>query len=280
MNEPTPLHRLFGLSWIDFFHDTGVDVEVEVDLSLKKQLLDLVIIRKGHAQILRRLPDGFDDLGTYNLLTFKSYQEALDAWALCELIGHYVNCRKQFSPSRDDLLPEGDFRLFAVCARYPQKLAQRVEMAALGAGVYEVPALGLNIRVIVVSELPEQEHNAMLHLFSARRELLRYAKEHYQPRSTETSTLLYQLFKAYSEDPAMSETLKEFVRQSIDELLQELPAEELRKRLSTEERLKGLPAEERLKGLSAEEVAEALAPEVLAALARKLQANGSSSKPQ
>jgi len=82
---------------------------------------------------------------------------------------------------------------------------------------------------------------------------------------------LYQLFKAYSEDPAMSEKLKEFVRQSIDELLQELPAEE---------RLKGLPAKERLKGLSAEEVAGALPPEVLAALARKLQANGSSSKPQ
>ena len=75
MNEPTPLHRLFGLSWIDFFHDTGVEVETELDLSLKKQLLDLVIIRKGLVQILRPLPDGFDDLGTYNLLTFKSYQE-------------------------------------------------------------------------------------------------------------------------------------------------------------------------------------------------------------
>jgi hypothetical protein len=59
-----------------------------------------------------------------------------------------------------------------------------------------------------------------------------------------------------------------------------LPAEELGKWLSTEERLKGLPAEERLKGLSAEEVAGALPPEVLAALARKLKANGSSSKPQ
>ena len=61
----------------------------------------------------------------------------------------------------------------------------------------------------------------MLHLFSARQELLRYGKEHYRPRSTETSTLLHQLFKAYSEDPAMSEKLKEFVRQSIDELLEQ-----------------------------------------------------------
>ncbi len=77
----------------------------------------------------------------------------------------------------------------------------------------------------------------------------------------------------------MSEKLKEFVRQSIDELLQELPAEERLKGLPAEELRKRLSTEERLKGLSAEEVAEALPPEVLAALARKLQANGSSSKP-
>ena len=151
-------------------------------------------------------------------------------------------------------------------------------MTSLRAGVYQV-RVGRVIRIIVVSELPQQEHNAMLHLFSARQELLRYGKEHYRPRSPETSTLLYQLFKAYSEDPAMSDKLKEFVRQSIDQLLQELPAEERLKGLPAEERLKGLPAKERFKGLSPEEVADALPPEVLAALARKRKANGSSSNP-
>src|SRR5712691_10935755 len=111
------------------------------------------------------------------------------------------------------------------------------------------------IRVIVLHSLPQEEHNAMLHLFSAKQELLRYGQEHYRPRSKETSTLLYELFKAYGEDPNMPETLEEFVRQSIDQLLESLPAEErfkglsaeeLRKRLSPEERLEGLPAEERL----------------------------------
>jgi hypothetical protein len=100
---------------------------------------------------------------------------------------------------------------------------------------------------------------------------------------------LYELLKAYSEDTDMSEKLQEFVRQSIDQLLESLPAEErlkglpaeeLRKRLSPEQRLEGLPAEERLKGLSAEEVVRALPPEVLEALARQLKANGPSSKPQ
>ena len=69
----------------------------------------------------------------------------------------------------------------------------------------------------------------------------------------------------------MPDKLKEFVRQTIDELLESL---------SAEERLKGLSVAERLKGLSAEEVIRALPPETLEALARQLKANGSSSKPQ
>jgi hypothetical protein len=67
----------------------------------------------------------------------------------------------------------------------------------------------------------------------------------------------------------MPDKLKEFVRQSIDELL---------KSLRPEERLKGLSPEERLKGLSADEVARALPPETLEELARRFKANGSSPK--
>ncbi len=261
MSEPRPLHRLFGLSWIDFFQGTAIDVQTEMDLSLKQQFVDLVLIRKGPEPIPRPLPDGFEDLAGHNLLTFKSHQEALDGWALWELIGHFVNYRKQSSSSLQDLLPETDFRLFAVCARYPHNLAQQVALTQLGEGIYEVRGLGLRIRIIVVSQLPQEKHNAMLLLFSAREELLRYAQEHYRPRSQETSSLLYKLFQAYSEEPDMPDKLKEFVRQTIDELLE------------------SLSAEERLKGLSAEEVIRALPPETLEALARQLKANGSSSKP-
>jgi len=82
------LHRLFGLSWIDFFQGTTVTVETEIDLSLKQQFLDVVLIRKGPEPIPRRLPDGFEALAAHNLVTFKSHQEALDGWALCELVGH------------------------------------------------------------------------------------------------------------------------------------------------------------------------------------------------
>src|SRR5260370_38321150 len=131
MSELRPLHRLFGLSWIDFFQDSAINVRTETDLSLKQQYIDLVLIRKGPEPIPRRLPDGFEELAAHNLVTFKSYQEALDAWALWELIGHFVNYRKQSSPSLDDLLPTTDYRLFAVCARFPQQLAQQVTLTRL-----------------------------------------------------------------------------------------------------------------------------------------------------
>jgi hypothetical protein len=168
-------------------------------------------------------------------------------------------------------------------------LAQQLTLTPVRQGVYEIQLVTLRIRVIVLSQLPQEEHNAMLLLFSARQELLRYGQEHYRPQSPETSSLLYQLFKAYSEDSNMPDQLKEFVRQTIDELLASLPAEERLKGLPAEERLKGLPAEERLKGLSAEErfkglsteeVLRALPPEVREALARQSKANGPSAPPQ
>lgn len=265
MSEHRPLHRLFGLSWMDFFQGTAIDVQTELDLSLKQQFLDLVLIRKGPEPIPRLLPDGFEDLAAHNLLTFKSHQEALDGWSLWELVGHFVNYRKQSSPSLQELLPLENYQLFAVCARYPQQLAQQAALTRVREGVYEVQGLGLRIRVIVTGQLPLEEHNAMLHLFSAREELLRYAQAHYRPHSRDTSSLLYQLFKAYGEETTMPDKLKEFVRQTIDEILASTPPDELLKRVT---------AEERLKGLSAEEVVRALPPETLKALAQQLKANG------
>jgi len=112
--KPTNWHRLFGLLLTDFFTDSPYVVEMEKDLSLKKQLLDIVILRKTAGQFVDRLPDSFEDLTTHNLITFKSHQETLDDWAMKELTGHYVNYRKQESPSFDNLLPEDQFRLYAV----------------------------------------------------------------------------------------------------------------------------------------------------------------------
>src|SRR5579862_6621451 len=98
-SEQQPWHRFFAMSWEDFFAGLPVTVEREKDLSVKQQMLDLLLIHRQGGPLECRLPDGFDDLGSYNLVTFKSHQEKLSAWALLELAGHYVNLRKQVSPS-------------------------------------------------------------------------------------------------------------------------------------------------------------------------------------
>jgi hypothetical protein len=119
-------HRLFGLLLMDFFTDTPFTVEVERDLSQQQQFPDVVIVRWGRRRFRLVLPDGLGGLTEHNLISFKSHREALDAWAIRELIGHYVAYRKLVSPTPSDLLPEDRFRLYAVCARFPHNLAAQV----------------------------------------------------------------------------------------------------------------------------------------------------------
>src|SRR5437588_12011399 len=102
-------HRLFGLLLTDFFSGSPFVVEVERDLSVQQQLLDVVIVRRGRGRFAGRLPDGLEGLRAHNLVTFKSHREALDDWAMKELVGHYVAYRKLVSPSPSDLLAEGEF---------------------------------------------------------------------------------------------------------------------------------------------------------------------------
>jgi hypothetical protein len=290
--EQRPWHHLFGLSWMDYLRGSTGKVEPEKDLSEKKQLLDLVIQWPGPAQPSQRLPDGFEELAPHNLITFKSHQEALDADALEELVGHGVNYRKQVSPSFQALLPRDQFRLFAICVRFPHNLMQELPAERVSPGVYDIPYLTRTIRLVVIHELPRVEHNAMLLLFSARDDLVEYAANHYDLHSPETSTLLLRLVQQYrKEGIAMPETLEEFARRTRQELLQEMSPEDrqdflrrmspedrqdLLQRMSAEDRrnlLRQMPPEERLASLSAEDFKE-LSPERRAELLRWLADKG------
>src|SRR5438552_16070167 len=127
-------HRLFGLLLTDFFTGTPFTVDVERDLSQQQQLLDVVIVRRGRGRFAGDLPDGLDVLAAHNLLSFKSHREPLDDWAMKELVGHYVAYRKLVSPSPSELLPEGHFQLYAVCARFPHNCRVRCRGRSGGRG--------------------------------------------------------------------------------------------------------------------------------------------------
>jgi hypothetical protein len=270
-SEPLNWHRFFGLILIDFFSDSPFVVELEKDLSIKKQLLDIVILRKEEGAFNKRLPDGFENLTRHNLITFKSHQETLDDWTLKELTGHYVNYRKQVSPTMQALLPEEHFRLYAVSARFPQGLAQQLELTAIQPGVYECRRGTDVVRILVLRQLPQTTHNALLHLFSASADRVRYGAEHYKLQSEDTSGLLQRLFESYSREGlnmpyTMADFRRDYVKEhlkdlTLEERFQGVPPEERLKGLSPEERLKGLPPEERLKGLPPEERLKGLPPE-------------------
>jgi hypothetical protein len=249
----------------DFFSGSPFVVEVERDLSVQQQLLDVVIVRRGRGRFAGRLPDGLERLRPHNLMTFKSHHEVLDSWAMKELVHHDVAYRKLVSPSPSRLLPEDQFGLYAVTARFPHNLAGQVPWQRVQAGVYDCRWGTDTIRVVVAGELPREAPNAPLHLFSASPELVAFGQSAYQRRSEETSLLLRQLFERLrEEDFAMSYTMEDFKRDYIKEHFAQLTPEEQREaleRLSPEDRrelLQALPPEERLAGLSEEQVRQLL----------------------
>jgi len=246
-------HRLFGLALTDYFTDSVYRVEVEKDLSRVQQLLDVVIIEQEAEGQITELPDGLENLARHNLLTYKSLRQPLDAWALDELIGHYVNYRKQESPSLEKLLPMEDFRLYAVCTRKPEKLATTVALKALKRGVYEVQWGGHKIRIIVLSQISKLTRNAIWQLFSGVAEKVRFGASQYLWRRSNHSTVINDLYQYYKvEGIAMPYTWNDYYKDFTKRHLDQLPKEALLEKLSVEDRLKGLPAEIRLKGLPAE----------------------------
>ncbi len=263
-------HRLFGLVLTDYFTGSPFEVQIEPDLSLQQQFLDLVIVRRGKGSFKEKLPDGLDDLGRHNLVTF-SHRDALDGWAMSELVGHYVSYRKLISPSVDDLLPEGHFQLYAVSARYPHNLAQQVPWKQTRPGVYHCHWGTERIRVVVARELPQTENNAPLHLFAADVERVKYGRNHYQQRSERTSSLLNQLFEKYKgEGSPMPYTMDDFIRDYTIERFKKATPEE---RLAA---LRSVPPEELGETLRA--LLPSLTPEQLQELGKHQPAPAKPSK--
>lgn len=242
MKEETTIgwHRLFGLTLKDFFSDTGYEVELEKDLSVRQQFLDVVIIEKEEGKLPDELPDGLENLASHNLMTYKSHQESLDAWTLDELIGHYVNYRKQISPSYDNLIRSEDFRLYAVSTRYPQKLAETAEFDSVSEGVYDIGWGSREIRTIVLSRIPETDKNAMWQLFSAIPEHVRYGASHYRWK-TEVSTVMNDLFRKYNtEGVIMPYTFEDYKRDYVRRYLHSLTLEKFLEDMSADEELRNI----------------------------------------
>jgi hypothetical protein len=267
-------HRWFGIGLTEHFHGTPWRVELEKELALKRQLLDVVIIEQADSEATLDpaaldLPDGLENLRAHNLLTYKSHQEALDAWALDELIGHYVNYRKLLVAQQSDtsaaegdannnqthLLPEAAFQLYAVATREPLKLLRQLPASALQPtdlpGVHDLKWGLRQIRLIVLDAVADTPRNALWEIFSTNVERVRQGLRHYHRRSTASQDLLYRLILNRLGLPAMTYTVEDFIRESREEFIADLTPEERRaivNEMPFEERraiLNQLPFEER-----------------------------------
>jgi hypothetical protein len=263
--QKTDWHRLLGLIFTDFFTGSTWSVELEKDLSMKRQLLDIIILRQDGGSPISPLPDGLEDMKKHNLLTFKSIREPLDDWTLKELTGHYVNYRKQISPSFNDLYPEDHFQLYGITARYPKKLfSQQVELTKVQDGVYDMHRGSDNIRLIVLNEIPRAKHNAIWLMFSGIPGEVEFAARQYRGKTQEISTVLNTLFDNYNlERFPVSYTMKDFQRDYVknhlgllspDEVLDRFSPDEVLGRFSPDEVLGRFSLDDRLKGLSPEEI--------------------------
>ncbi len=265
-------HRLFGLFLMDLFTDSPYVVELEKDLSLKQQFLDVVILRKEERKgFCGKLPDGLDNLTTHNLLSYKSLHEPLDDWAIKELIGHYVNYRKQVSLSLSRLLPESQFQLYGISTRFPNKLARFIAFQCLSQGIYEINWGADNIRIIVLSEISDGAHNAIWRLFSAKPKAVIEAREQYHVHQTDMSTIVQQLFENYQQERIdMTYTVQDFQKDYVLDHLNLLSSDEVLKRYSPDEVLKRYSPDERLKDLSPDDILSNLSAESLKMLMEKM----------
>jgi hypothetical protein len=235
-------------------------------MSVKSQYVDVLIISKATGTPVEKLPDGFEFLTDYNVLTYKSLNESLNQWAIVEILGHYVNYRKIVSP-KDELLPESKFQVFAVCTKYPQKILGSEknfgeDVKKIKAGVYKIDSkLTGSIIILVLSQMAKEEQNALWQLFSGNAEGFKYGDVHYEWQAPEDKSLLDQLYQKYlREGVKMPYTYEDFHRDYTMPFIESLPTELRLKGIPPEERLKGLPPSERLKGLPPSERLKGLLP--------------------
>ena len=167
------------------------------------------------------------------MITFKSREQSLDHWAVEELGGHYVNYRKQASPSLDKLLPEDDFQLYAVCVLFPANLARECDLHYIKEGVYDFRWGVRTIRAIVTGQVEEVGRNLSWLLFSVSPEKVLRAMRRYRWKIP-ASRIRNKLWEKYvNEELFMTYTIEDFDREVKEDWLKSLSKEDIDKFLKS-----------------------------------------------
>ena len=249
-------HHLFGITLTDYFTHSNFEVELEKEVSLKKQYIDIVILRKTEGIALKETVAGLEELNDYNIITYKSYAETLDAWTLEELIGYYSNYRKIISPDLNHLLPTSEFKLYAICTRYPTKLLNNnMLFTKVQPGIIDLTWGNRIIRIIVLKNITKEAQNALWQLFSSQEEGFVFGNDNYQWHCPEEQAILNQLYALYKvKGGKMPYNMTEFTKEFTKEHLHLLEPSDRLQGMAAKDRLQGMAASDRLQGMAASDV--------------------------
>ncbi|MGK5094477.1 hypothetical protein WDW89_20995 [Deltaproteobacteria bacterium TL4] len=200
MSKKIDWHRLMGLILQPMFERFGYETEVEVDLSFKKQLIDLTVVRKTSSSPQGTLPaeylHPFEPLNDHNLISFKSHRESFIGVSLEELYGHASNYRKKHQ------LAQQQVNLYALVHHEPVQLLKSFRGTEFLVEIRknEIYELKLSTMSPVRFIITQQSQHPLLTLFSNDREkVLTQFPEFYQERGLfeEISRYLYRLIEYY-----------------------------------------------------------------------------------
>ena len=271
-------HRAFGIAIKRLISEHGYSVHMEMEVSQQKQLLDLIIIRQEQVKPIQteQLCDGFDNLAKYNLISYKSLHESFNDFAVEELYGYYISYRK-LTEQKARKLPKTDYRLYGIATKKPEKLLRTVRHKQIQPGVYDLLTGLKPIRLVVLNTLEQKQSNAILNLFSDRREQFTYGYRHidqqkFNTRDTPVVNKIIELYKLegvtmpYTEEQFLEDYKRSLFNRMTpqerikglkpEEILGSFKREEILGNFKPQERLEGLRPQERLEGLKLDELRE------------------------
>lgn len=216
-SDKTNWHRLWGLMVAPLFEKLGCEVTVELDLSVKVQRLDMVVVTREDPVCFDGVnPDyyeGFEDLNEHNLISFKSFNESFNRTAIEEFYGHFTNYKKM-----KNLEDQGrKINLYAVTHHFPRDLFVRYKNTEFLKCISENRLYDFKILTPIRFIVTNSFDHPILGLFSNRPEQIEKSTERLKKDGwllKSVSAYLDQLYKYYSlEGVKMPYTQEMFIKE-------------------------------------------------------------------
>lgn len=212
-NDILRYHRAAGLAMTPVMGDLGCSTEVEIDISMKSQLIDIVSVRRERVAKPALPPvywEVFGELNEHNLFSFKSYSESFNAQSLEEFYGHLTNYCKVRNVKRKQV------NLYVLTNHFPQKLLGPLQDIGLAVkvrnDVYDMAISTLKpVRFIICS----RTDNPVLALFSGNisRIVSAYTKIQDEPKLfSDISIYWKQILRLINQEVKNMYTREDFLR--------------------------------------------------------------------